>query len=247
MRARLPAHRRHPARHLVRDVSAEAKTLVRELETRFVTTTVDVDIVGMPLSILKPSNSDDLISEADYVRDERLPYWADVWPSSLILARRIANDAGAGRSILELGCGLGIVSTTAMRSGFEVLASDYYEDALRFTRANAWRNLGREPAARMIDWRALPADIGTYDMVVAADVLYEMAYAELVADAIAAALRPRGTAIIADPGRVAVDQFIGACTARGLTRVERDTYPFVEGAIRQTITLYSIRRAPSDA
>ena len=80
-------------------------------------------------------------------------------------------------------------------------------------------------------------------MVVAADVLYEMAYAELVANAIAAALAPRGTAIIADPGRVAVDQFIGACSARGLTRVDRDTYPFVEGAIRQTITLFSIRRA----
>jgi ETFB lysine methyltransferase len=228
-------------------VSARAKKLVRELEKRFVTTTVDVDIVGKPLSILKPSNSDDLISEADYVRDERLPYWADVWPSSVILARRMANDAGDGRSILELGCGLGIVSTTAMRSGFEVLASDYYEDALRFTRANAWRNLGREPAARMIDWRALPGDIGTYDMVIAADVLYEMAYAELVADAIAAALAPRGTAIIADPGRVAVDQFIGACSARGLTRVDRDTYPFVEGAIRQTITLFSIRRAKSVA
>lgn len=223
-------------------MSADASALVRELKTRFVTTTVDVDVVGESLSILKPLNSDDLISEADYVRDERLPYWADVWPSSLILARRIANDAGAGRSILELGCGLGIVSTTAMRSGFDVLASDYYEDALCFTRANAWRNLGREPAARMIDWRALPADIGRYDMVVAADVLYEMTYADLVADAIAAALAPRGTAIIADPGRVAVDQFIGACSARGLTRVERDTYPFVEGEIRQTITLYSIQR-----
>ena len=218
------------------------RDLVRELETRFVTATVDVDVAGDSLSILKPRNSDDLISEADYVRDERLPYWADVWPSSLILARRMANDAGGGRSLLELGCGLGIVSIAAMRSGFDVVASDYYEDALRFTRANAWRNLQREPAVRMVDWRALPADLGTYDMIVAADVLYEMAYAELVAEALAAALAPRGMAIIADPGRVAVDQFIDACAARGLARIDRDTSPFVEGAIRQKITLFSIRR-----
>jgi predicted nicotinamide N-methyase len=218
------------------------RDLVRELETSFVTATVDVHVAGETLSILKPRNSDDLISEADYVRDERLPYWADVWPSSLILARRMANDAGGGRSLLELGCGLGIVSLTAMRSGFDVLASDYYEDALRFTRANAWRNLGREPAARMIDWRALPADVGTYELIVAADVLYEMTHAQLVADALAAALAPRGMAIIADPGRVAVDDFIDACRTRGLTRIDRDTYPFVEGAIRQKITLFSIRR-----
>lgn len=218
------------------------RDLVQELETRFVTSTVDVDVAGETLSILKPRNSDDLISEADYVRDERLPYWADVWPSSVILARRMTNDAGGGRSVLELGCGLGIVSITAMRSGFNVLASDYYEDALRFTRANAWRNLRREPAVRMIDWRALPADLGTYDLIIAADVLYEMAYAELVADALAAALAPRGMAIIADPGRVAVDDFVDACVAKGLTRIDRDTYPFVEGAIRQKITLFSIRR-----
>ena len=217
--------------------------LVRELETRFVTTTVDVPVAEATLSILKPRNSDDLISEADYVRDERLPYWADVWPSSVILAKRLANDAGNGRSFLELGCGLGIVSITAMRSGFDVLASDYYEDALRFTRANAWRNLRREPSVRMIDWRALPADLGAYDMIVAADVLYEMTYAELIADVLASGLARRGTAIIADPGRIAVDQFIAACDARGLTRIERDTYPFVEGAIRQKITLFSIQRA----
>jgi predicted nicotinamide N-methyase len=217
--------------------------LVRELQTRFVTTTVDVGVGDETLSILKPRNSDDLISEADYVRDERLPYWADVWPSSVILAKRLAKDAGNGRSFLELGCGLGIVSITAMRSGFEVLASDYYDDALRFTRANAWRNLRREPAARMIDWRALPTDLGSYDTIVAADVLYEMTYAPLIADVLAAALARRGTAIIADPGRIAVDHFVDACATRGLTRIERDTYPFVEGAIRQKITLFSIQRA----
>ncbi len=217
--------------------------LVRDLETRFVTTTVDVDIANASLSILKPRNSDDLITEADYVRDERLPYWADVWPSSLILAKRLADETGRRRSLLELGCGLGIASITAMRSGFTVMASDYYEDALHFTRANAWRNLRREPAARMIDWRALPSDLGTYDMIVAADVLYEMTYAQLVADALSTALAPGGTAIIADPGRVAVDQFVEACESRGLTRIERNTRPFVEGAIRQKITLFSIQRA----
>lgn len=217
--------------------------LVRDLETRFVTATVDVDIATASLSILKPRNSDDLISEADYVHDERLPYWADVWPSSLILAQRLADETGGGRSLLELGCGLGIVSITAMRSGFSVVASDYYEDALHFTRANAWRNIRQEPAARMIDWRALPTDLGTYDMIVAADVLYEMTYAQLMADALAAALAPGGTAIIADPGRVAVDRFLEACEAHGLTRIERDIRPFVEGAIRQKITLFSIQRA----
>lgn len=222
---------------------ASSGRLVRELERRFVTTTVSVDVAGQSMPVLKPRNSDDLISEAEYVRDERLPYWADVWPSSVILATRMANEVGENRSLLELGCGLGIVSVAAMRAGFDVLATDYYEDALRFTRANAWRTLQREPETRMVDWRELPSDLGTFDVIVAADVLYEMAYADLVADALAVGLAPKGTAIIADPGRIAVDQFVDACQARGLTRIERDTRPFVEGAIRQKITLFSIQRA----
>jgi predicted nicotinamide N-methyase len=226
---------------------AASAELVRELERRFVTTTVSVDVAGHAVSILKPRNSDDLISEADYVRDERLPYWADVWPSSVILATRMSKESGSGRSVLELGCGLGIVSITAMRAGFDVLATDYYEDALHFTRANAWRNLQREPATRMVDWRELPSDLGTFDLIVAADVLYEMTYAELVAGALSAALGPNGSAIIADPGRIAVDRFLEACAARGLAHVERKSHPFVEGTIRQTITLYSIRRSATGA
>jgi hypothetical protein len=84
-------------------------------------------------------------------------------------------------------------------------------------------------------------------MIVAADVLYEMTYAELVADILAAALASKGTAIIADPGRIALDRFLEACAARGLARIERNAYPFVEGTIRQTITLYSVRRGAARA
>jgi ETFB lysine methyltransferase len=224
-------------------VSSAADVLVQQLEASFVTTTVDVEVGGEHLSILKPRNADDLISEADFVQDERLPYWADVWPSSIILGNHVRSLDGTGRTLLELGCGLGIVSIMAMRAGFDVLGTDYYPDALRFTRANALCNTGRQPRVRMIDWRALPSDLGTYDMVLSSDVLYEVRYADLIAGAIRAGLARDGRAIVADPGRVAVADFLAACTTHGLECMDRSTRPFVEGAIRQTITLYSVRRA----
>jgi hypothetical protein len=43
------------------------------------------------------------------------------------------------------------VSIGAMRAGYDVLASDYYDDALLFIRAYAWRTLMREPRTRMSD------------------------------------------------------------------------------------------------
>ena len=76
-----------------------------------------------------PANADDLISEDDFVRDERLPYWADLWPSARILAEELAVMRLRGQRVLELGCGLGVVAIGAVIGGADVTATDYYEDA----------------------------------------------------------------------------------------------------------------------
>jgi predicted nicotinamide N-methyase len=218
--------------------------LVSDLERRFVTVVEPVAVGAMDLQLIRPRSAEELISEADFDRDERLPYWAEVWPSSLVLAARLAREHGCGRRLLELGCGLGVVALAAMRAGFDVLATDYYEDALRFTRANAWRALGREPRTRLLDWRDLPADLGSHDAVVAADVLYERPYAALVARAIAHALAPGGEAFIADPGRVAASDFPAQCATRGLAVCATEVHPHSAREIRQRITIYIVRRAP---
>ena len=223
--------------HAVADGSLE-----RSLVRRFRTAESSVETSGGTFSLLHPANADDLISEDDYVMDERLPYWADVWPSSTVLAGRVAAMAGEGRRLLELGCGLGLVISAAARAGFEPTATDYYEDALLFARVNAWRNARREVAARHVDWRHFPADLGSFDLVLASDVLYEHEYALLVADAFVATLAPGGRAIVADPGRVAADEFVAACAERGLTAVIRERVPYVAGEIRQTINLYDVTR-----
>ena len=197
------------------------------------------------VELLRPASADDLITEEDYVRDERLPYWADLWPSSFILARRLTALDGRGRRLLELGCGAGLVATAATRAGFDVTATDYYDDALAFTSVNVRRNGGSPPTVRMVDWRAMPADLGTFDVVVAADVLYETRYPALIAGALAQTLAPEGEALIADPGRVAAPQLSAECALRGLVETGRDRVAYEEGEIRQTIDIISIRRAPA--
>ncbi len=200
-------------------------------------------VVGSETFLLrKPANADHLISEADYVMDERLPYWADLWPSSRQLASTLLGESGAGRTLLELGCGLGLPTITAMRAGFDVTATDYYEDALQVTRANAGRNLGREPAVRMVNWRAWPDDFGPFDVIVAADVIYEQEYALLVSQCIARALSPTGEAFIADPGRVALATFLAQLPLVGLEIVESTTTPYHEGKINQQIQVMRLRR-----
>lgn len=214
---------------------------------RFVVAEQVVRVGDRDVSLIKPRNADDLISEADYVLDERLPYWADLWPSAIALATSLAPEDGAGRRLLELGCGLGLVTVAAMLAGYDVLSTDYYDDALVFTAENARRATGRAPAVRMVNWRALPDDLGRYARVVAADVLYEKEYGPLMAEVVAGVLARGGLATIADPGRMAVPAFVARCQALGLVVDDRRVVPFEEGTIRQTIRLYDIRWAPGAA
>ncbi len=215
------------------------------LARRFLLADEDVVLGDVSFTLRKPANADHLISEADYVMDERLPYWADLWPSARQLATTLLGESGAGRTLLELGCGLGLPTMAAMRAGFDVTSTDYYEDALQVTRANAGRNLGREPQVRMVNWRAWPDDLGQFDVVVAADVIYEQEYAVLVAACIARALAPGGVAIVADPGRVALARFHTELPKVGLEVVSTSTTPYVDGKINQQIQVMHIQHLRS--
>jgi ETFB lysine methyltransferase len=223
----------------------ETGALEATLSRRFRVVETNVQIVNRSLSILHPASAEDLIDEKDFERDERLPYWAELWPSAQVLGEWMLGMRGEGRTLLELGCGSGLVSTCAALAGFDVTISDYYDDAMRFAQVNAQRNSAPIPKTVSIDWRNLPADLPRYDVVVASDVLYERTYGPFVAGAIAAALAPNGVAWLADPGRVARDAFVRALGPIGLKITERTKIPFRDGTISQTITVFEIRATPS--
>jgi predicted nicotinamide N-methyase len=214
--------------------------LVEALENRFRTSIDDVAIGKRTFSVLRPANSDDLIREEDFVKDERLPYWADIWPSSVILAERLLEMKGSGKTALELGCGVGLSTLAATSAGFDVLSTDYYEDALDVTRANVFRNLGKTARTRLVDWRHFPDDLGTFDLVFASDVLYEKEYAALLPGLFAQVLGAEGVSLVADPGRIAVPVFLEACDGARLKIRKKVTRPFSAGPIRQRIDIYEI-------
>ena len=79
--------------------------------------------------------------------------------------------------VVELGCGLGLPALVAAARGADVTAVDWAEDAVRLLRENAERN-GLELAVERTDWRA---PLGrSFDLALAADVLYEQRNVEPV-------------------------------------------------------------------
>jgi predicted nicotinamide N-methyase len=213
-----------------------------ELLARFDVTTSAVDVNGETFSIVHPRDAESLIDEAALNRDERLPYWADIWPSAVALARAVRPLDGRGQTLLELGCGSGLVTAVALKSGFDVTASDYYDDALSFAKLNGRANAGREPHTMILDWRHLPTVIPAFDVVAAADVLYERDHGPVVARAIATTLKDGGRALVADPGRVGSPMFFEALRDLGLRHIGASVVSVAMHGRDHPITVHEVGR-----
>jgi len=201
-----------------------------------------IHVCGTAYRFWCPPDVDALIDEEAFARDERIPYWANVWESAVVLAEELALLDGAGRRFLELGCGLGLPAVVAARRGFVATASDYEEAALEGVRYNADRNGAGQLAVRLVDWRRLPEDLGEFDLVGAADVLYEKHHAVALAGVLARTLAGGGVALVADPGRARAAEFEPAAAAAGLA-VERQPARRPHGATDgPAIDIYRVTR-----
>ena len=166
--------------------------------------------------ITRPSAADALIDEEDFARDERLPYWAELWPSAVALARHVSKERLLGRRAIELGCGVGLPSVVALAGGARVTATDHYAAALDFARYNARSNLGTEPETRLLDWHTPGAEgLGSFDLVLAADVLYEQRNVLMLAALIPALLAHGGEILLSDPRRKDTPAFLERMREKG--------------------------------
>jgi predicted nicotinamide N-methyase len=175
--------------------------------------------VGQDIDLLLPADWDQLRHEEGGA-GRPLPFWAHPWPAGLALAEYIAQwPPPGGYRMLELGCGMAMPSIVAARLGATVLATDSVEDAVAFATHNFALNGTFAEVAR-IDWAADGDALvarGPFDVVLAADVLYNK-------DNVAAALElwprllgPDSHLLLADPRRAGLRDFM--LGARGTLEV----------------------------
>jgi predicted nicotinamide N-methyase len=165
-----------------------------------------IDLPSGELTVLQPAESAELPDSGGVEWAPLVPYWSVLWRSGVALARELEGEPLGGRRLVELGCGLAVPGLAAARAGAAVLATDESAEALELVARNARVNEVRIETAR-VGW-AEPAELtarGRFDLVLAADVLYERANVALLLD-----LLPRlaPEAWLADPGRPAAGAFL---------------------------------------
>jgi predicted nicotinamide N-methyase len=191
--------------------------------------THSIELPSGELRLLQPEEAAALPDSGPVEWAPVAPYWAVLWRSGVALAHELDGVALRGLRVVELGCGLAVPSLAAARAGATVLATDACADALRLVARNATANDVRIETA-IADWTKPDALVrrAPFDMVLAADVLYERAS---VAQLLWLLPRLAGQAWLADPGRPAAEAFVEQAARR---------WP-VETRVRDVVRLHRLQ------
>jgi methyltransferase-like protein 23 len=160
----------------------------------------EVPVGGRVWRITSVQNQDALLDSAEDL--EHFPYGFLLWESAVALARHIADHPGIveGRTVLELGAGVGLAGIVAQRAGGRVRQTDHQRGALQLAERNAADNGVIGARCFLADWRTW-AHRETYDVIVGADITYERAMHYYLEQIFALNLAPGGTILLSDPGR----------------------------------------------
>jgi len=143
----------------------------------------------------------DLWRETERRHGPALPFWAFAWAGGLSLARYVLDHPSvvAGRRVLDVASGSGLVAIAAARAGAAaVVASEVDRLAAAAIDLNAAAN-GVTLAGVIGD--VFDADGPDADVVLAGDVFYERPMAERVARFLERARSRGATVLVGDPGR----------------------------------------------
>ncbi len=186
------------------------------VDERYVTEELQLELSGKSIRMLRVTNTDQLYAElvakgntSEDVKDERIPYWADLWPSAIALAKEVLQSASIkeGTRVLEIGCGLALPGIAAGLKGAEVLMTDYMKEPLDFASINWKMNLPSTPALMRFDWRNPDPGLN-YEVILASDIAYEKRSFDALLKTFRTLLPPSGLILLSEPNRLMARDFI---------------------------------------
>jgi predicted nicotinamide N-methyase len=184
-----------------------------------------IEIESQSWRVLLPADGNAFLADDEVAGRWPDPYWTQIWPAAKSLAKIVLqSDWAANTSVLELGCGSGLVGLAALARGCRVTFSDYVPLAVDLAVANARSNGHPQACGEILDWRNPPTE-PKHDILLAADVLYDPELHAPLLGALRARLAHGGVVWLGDPGRLErVEKFLWRAEEAGWRVELRDEH-----------------------
>jgi len=206
-----------------------------------------ITIGEQTLTILSVINFDELYEQLiskglqhEDVADERIPYWAELWPSAVGMATHMVKYPALvkGKPVLEIGGGLGLPALVAAYLGADATSTDYLSDAVDFAQRNASINGITNIQFRTFDWRKAEG-YGRFDVLLASDVAYERSQFEHLEKAFRHLVNPGGLILLSEPNRYIAGPFLEDLAQKGYT-LAKHAYDVEVKGIKSKVSVYEI-------
>jgi predicted nicotinamide N-methyase len=155
------------------------------------------------------------------------PLFGSLWPAAEGLANYLLQKSWPlrGQRVLEIGCGLGLPSLLCAKLGAQVETMDHHPGVASLLARNCQRNKLKTLTFHLASFQNTSARLGTYDLIIGSDILYEPDLYPKLEDFILRHAAQNCQIIIADPGRYAVSRFGAQLKTKGQYQLEKLMIP----------------------
>ncbi|KAF0189563.1 MAG: hypothetical protein FD168_818 [Desulfobulbaceae bacterium] len=177
----------------IRTFPEPERELYNKIKTKYKLTFDRLKVGDNTLRLLKIADIEELLEGKDpFANVSEFPFWVKLWEAAMVLSyvmHRLPDPKG--KSVLELGAGLGAPGLAAAAAGFDVTISDYEAMIMDFQKVSAAASGLHNITFAHLDWLN-PPDLAPFDYLIGAEILFREEFFAPLLNVFKKYLKPEG-------------------------------------------------------
>ncbi|MBU0664106.1 MAG: methyltransferase domain-containing protein [Proteobacteria bacterium] len=194
----------------IRTLPAQERDIYNKIKARYKLTFDRLKIGDKTLRLLKIADIEELLDGKDpFANVSEFPFWVKLWEAAMVLSYVMSKlPDPQGKTVLELGAGLGAPGLAAAAAGFDVTISDYEDIIMDFQKVSAAASGLHNITFTHLDWLN-PPELAPFDILAGAEILFREEFFEPLLNIFKKYLKPDGFIYLAhDASRRSLPLFL---------------------------------------
>jgi predicted nicotinamide N-methyase len=188
----------------------QEREIYNRIKARYKLTFDRLKVGDKTLRLLKIADIEELLAGKDpFANVSEFPFWVKLWEAAMVLSYVMSRlPDPKGKSVLELGAGLGAPGLAAAAAGFDVTISDYEDMIMDFQKVSAAASGLHNITFTHLDWLN-PPDLAPFDILTGAEILFREEFFQPLLNVFNKYLKPDGFIYLAhDASRRSLPLFL---------------------------------------